>query len=52
MVDRFKETFELQEEAKKHGQERIADLMARVEVLEKETWDREDAREDFGSAGT
>lgn len=52
MVDMFKETFRLQEEAKKTNGERIRKLHERVEALERETWDRPDAREDVGSAAS
>ncbi|KAF1817647.1 hypothetical protein P152DRAFT_454219 [Eremomyces bilateralis CBS 781.70] len=50
MVDMFHETFRLQEAAKKSNGENIRRLHERVEVLEKETWDRPDAKEDLGSA--
>lgn len=50
MLDAFRETFQLQEEAKaKNGMRREA-LIKQVRTLEKESWDREDAQEDFGSA--
>ena len=46
----FIETFRLQEEAKKVNTEKILAILSEVEALEKETWDRSDAKEDFGSA--
>jgi len=49
MVEKFKETFELQEEAKKKYTDHVRRLLERVEALEKSTWDRADAKEDFGS---
>jgi len=52
MVERFKETFQLQEEAKRIYGGRVTDLHNRVRDLEKASWDREDAKEDLGSAGT
>lgn len=51
MVDAFRETFRLQEEAEAKNTERALDLLRQVESLEKESWDRKDAKEDFGSAG-
>ncbi|GAB1200839.1 hypothetical protein APSETT444_010219 [Aspergillus pseudonomiae] len=50
MLEQFKSTWELQEKAKKFWQQRILDIEARVRTLEKESWDREDAVEDTGSA--
>lgn len=49
MKDVLEDTFRLQEEAKLRARTRIWDLIARVEKLEKETWNREDAVEDLGS---
>ena len=51
IVEKFRETFALQEEAKRTNSERVRGLLERVQRLERETWDREDAREDMGSAG-
>lgn len=50
MAATFKETFRLQEEAKESCSERVTSLLDRVRQLEKESWDRADAKEDFGSA--
>jgi len=50
MAETFKETWRLQEEAKKRNSERVDGLLDRVRALEKDTWDREDAVEDLGSA--
>jgi hypothetical protein len=50
MVDKFKETFELQEQAKVKCGERVKVILERVEQLEKGSWDRADAVEDLGSA--
>lgn len=52
MVEKFRETFELQEEAKRRNELRIRDLLCRVERLEKESWDRVGAVEDMGSVGS
>ncbi|KAF2849293.1 Thioesterase/thiol ester dehydrase-isomerase [Plenodomus tracheiphilus IPT5] len=52
MVDKFRETFELQEQAKEKNSSRVRGLLARVRDLEKCSWDRLDAKEDFGSAAT
>ncbi|KAI0014923.1 thioesterase-like superfamily-domain-containing protein [Xylariomycetidae sp. FL0641] len=49
-LDMFRETFRLQEEQQQRSLARIADLMKEVESLEKETWDRKDAKEDLGGA--
>ncbi|KAH0382615.1 hypothetical protein KCU92_g6101, partial [Aureobasidium melanogenum] len=51
MVDAFRETWKLQEEAKKENSEKVRQLLAEVRALEKETWDRADAVEDMGVAG-
>ena len=50
MADAFRETWRLQEEAKKRNSERVNGLLDRVRTLEKDTWDRADAVEDLGSA--
>jgi hypothetical protein len=49
MVDKFRETFELQEQAREEYSGRVARLLERVQRLEKSSWDRADAKEDFGS---
>lgn len=51
MIDKFKKTFELQEQAKERNSTRVRKLLARVRGLEKSSWDRPDAVEDLGSAG-
>lgn len=51
MVDAFRETWKLQEEAKKENSEKVRRLLEEVRALEKETWDRPDAVEDMGVAG-
>ncbi|KAJ4384494.1 hypothetical protein N0V86_000093 [Didymella sp. IMI 355093] len=51
MIDKFKQTFELQEEAKEKNSARVRTLLERVRELERSSWDRLDAVEDFGSAG-
>lgn len=50
MLDRFKETWELQEQQTVRARTRIWELIASVERLEKETWARPGAVEDLGSA--
>ena len=50
MVERFQETFQLQEEAKKKYGGRIIELIERVKQLEKGSWDKVNAEEDMGSA--
>ena len=51
MVDKFQETFKLQEQTKAENSSRVKTLLDRVRALEKSSWDRPDAKEDFGSAG-
>ncbi len=46
----FADTYRMQEEQMVKARTRIWGLIAAVERLEKETWDREDAVEDLGSA--
>lgn len=51
MVDAFRKTWKLQEEAKRVNSEKVRGLLKEVRALEQETWDREDAVEDMGVAG-
>lgn len=50
MVEKFRETFELQEQAKARCSMRVRRLVDRVVELERSSWDRGDAKEDLGSA--
>ncbi|KAL6236216.1 hypothetical protein BDW75DRAFT_229667 [Aspergillus navahoensis] len=50
LMEQLKDTWELQEQAKRRWQQQILDIEARVRKLEVESWDREDAVEDMGSA--
>ncbi|KAF2704232.1 hypothetical protein K504DRAFT_462804 [Pleomassaria siparia CBS 279.74] len=50
MVDKFRETFELQEQAKEKYGSRVRELLNRVRELEQSSWDKVDAKEDMGSA--
>ncbi|KAF1946571.1 hypothetical protein EJ02DRAFT_450310 [Clathrospora elynae] len=50
MVDKFRETFELQQQAKENNSRRVRQLLERVRELEKGSWDRVGAKENFGSA--
>lgn len=50
MADVFRETWRLQEEARSVNTERVWGLLGRVRELERESWDREGAVEDLGSA--
>lgn len=50
MLKKFQETFRLQEEAKQKYGRRVRELIDRVGLLEKGSWDRPDAKEDLGSA--
>ncbi|KAK3685378.1 thioesterase-like superfamily-domain-containing protein [Podospora appendiculata] len=49
MVDLFAATYRMQQEETAKARARIWELMEIVKTLEKETWDREDAVEDFGT---
>lgn len=49
MVEKFQETYELQERAKKENSGRVQGLIDRVESLERSSWDRPDAKEDIGA---
>ena len=49
MVDEFRKTFALQEEAKAKNEAKVRDLLHKVERLEKASWDRPDAVEDMGT---
>ncbi|KAH7394180.1 thioesterase-like superfamily-domain-containing protein [Phaeosphaeria sp. MPI-PUGE-AT-0046c] len=50
MIERFKETFAMQETVKEECGKRVEGILERVRRLEKESWDREGAVEDLGSA--
>ncbi|KIW20182.1 hypothetical protein PV08_00757 [Exophiala spinifera] len=50
MVKELKNTFELQEAAKRENLAKVQRLEKQVRDLEKRSWDRPDAKEDFGSA--
>jgi hypothetical protein len=52
MRDVFKETLRLQDTAKREYGRRVQSLLKRVRRLEKESWDRESAKEDMGSMPT
>lgn len=49
MVDKFMETFELQEQSKIRNEGRVRDLLRRVQRLERTSWDRPGAVEDMGN---
>ncbi|KAJ9660783.1 hypothetical protein H2198_002322 [Neophaeococcomyces mojaviensis] len=50
MLTQFRHQFEEQEEAKRLNSQKVSKILEEVERLEKETWDRVDAKEDLGSA--
>lgn len=50
VLDAFNRTWQLQEQVALEARRRIWELIATVERLEKETWDRPDAVEDMGYA--
>lgn len=50
MVEKFVETFQLQEQTKIRNEKRVRELLQRVRRLEKQAWDRADAVEDMGGA--
>lgn len=49
MLEQFKQTWELQETAKRQGLTQIRRIEERVRYLETQSWDRPDAEEDLGS---
>ncbi|KAI7566182.1 hypothetical protein KC346_g21068, partial [Hortaea werneckii] len=49
MLDVFKDTWQLQEEAKRENSARVYGLLDRVRQLEQDSWDRKDAVEDMGA---
>ncbi|KAG9775784.1 hypothetical protein KCU88_g5053, partial [Aureobasidium melanogenum] len=50
MLQQLRRTFDLQEKARRENHDRICQIDGRVRRLELQTWDRPDAKEDFGSA--
>lgn len=52
MVDKFRETFDLQLQAKEENCARVKGLIDRVRSLEELSWDRPDAQEDMGNASS
>lgn len=50
MIDQFRDMWELQEKAKRDSNLRIQEIESKVRELELNSWDREDAIEDTGSA--
>lgn len=50
MLEQFQKAWGMQEQAKETWQQRILEIESRVRTLEVESWDREDAVEDTGSA--
>jgi hypothetical protein len=52
MLDQFRDTWRLQEQARETYTQKATDLISRVRHLEQDSWDRADAKEDFGSAAS
>jgi acyl-CoA thioesterase FadM len=50
MLEQFRETFELQEKAKAENQAKIRRIEQQVRNLEQQSWDKPDAKEDFGTS--
>jgi acyl-CoA thioesterase FadM len=50
MLEQFRETFELQEKAKAENQAKIRRIEQQVRSLEQQSWDRPEAKEDFGTS--
>lgn len=50
MVEAFKSTRALQEEATTRSRERVEEVESMVRALEKGSWNKEDAKEDMGGA--
>jgi hypothetical protein len=49
MLEQLEQTFDLQELSKSENSNKVRGLLDRVRALERQTWDREDAEEDFGT---
>ena len=49
MVDKFRETFHLQQVTKRRNGIKVMELLGRVQRLERGSWDRVDAVEDKGT---
>ena len=52
MIDVLRDTWRLQEDAKRTNSKQVEGLLERVRELEKTSWDREDAVEDVGQGGS
>ena len=52
MIDVLRDTWRLQEEAKRTNSERVEQLLEQVRELERASWDRADAVEDIGQGGS
>jgi Thioesterase-like superfamily len=50
MLDQFQRAYDLQEAAKAENGQKISSLLDRVREIERDSWDRADAQEDFGSS--
>lgn len=50
MVEAFRETWKLQQEARRTNSDKVRSLLNEVRALEQESWDRPDAVEDMGVA--
>lgn len=49
MLEQLKDTYDLQEAAKKANREKVMQIEDAIRRLEKESWDRPDAKEDLGT---
>jgi hypothetical protein len=49
MLEQLEKTFDLQEFSKSENSRKVRELFSRVRALEKQTWDKADAKEDIGS---
>ena len=52
MLEQYARTFEEQDSAKRQNGEKVRSLLDKVRVLEKESWDGPDAKEDLGSVSS
>jgi acyl-CoA thioesterase FadM len=50
MLKQFQDIFEIQEVSMKNNQAKLRSIEERVRILETQTWDRPDAKEDFGNS--
>lgn len=50
MLEQLQQSYDLQQESQMRGSAKIKDVLAKVRELELCSWDRPDAKEDFGGS--